>query len=115
VRILADIHVKHAVPLGNWSLGDSARDAVHRGLADALIISGVGTGLAADVADLEQVREACPTGKLLVGSGVTLKNIRQYLRLADGFIVGTSLKRGGDIVNRVDARRVAALVEAMAE
>jgi membrane complex biogenesis BtpA family protein len=115
VRILADIHVKHAVPLGNWLLGDSARDAVHRGLADALIISGVGTGLAADVADLEQVRAACPTGKLLVGSGVTLKNIGQYLPLADGFIVGTSLKRGGDIANRVDARRVAALVEAMGE
>ena len=113
VQIFADVHVKHAVPLGDWAIGDSARDAVHRGLADALIVSGVGTGLAADVSDLEQVRTACPTTRLLVGSGVTARNIGQYLPLADGFIVGTSLKAGGKIGNRVDEKRVAALVKAM--
>ncbi|HWW00143.1 MAG TPA: BtpA/SgcQ family protein [Candidatus Acidoferrum sp.] len=111
--ILADVHVKHAVPLGEWSLGDSARDAVQRGLADALIVSGTGTGLATDAADLERVRAACPTTKLLVGSGVTVQSIRQYLPLADGFIVGTSLKTGGRIASRVDAKRVAALARAM--
>jgi membrane complex biogenesis BtpA family protein len=111
--IFADVHVKHAVPLGDWSLGDSARDAVQRGLADALIVSGTGTGLATDAADLERVRAACPTTKLLVGSGVTVQSIRQYLPLADGFIVGTSLKTGGKIANRVDAKRVAALARAM--
>ena len=115
VRILADVHVKHAVPLGNWSLSASARDAVQRGLADALIVSGAGTGLVTEMADLEQVHSACPTVKLLVGSGVTLDNVQQYLPLADGFIVGTSLKLGGDIANHVDARRVAALVKAIGE
>src|SRR5262249_15073629 len=38
--IFADVHVKHAVPLGDWTIEDSARDTVERGLADALIISG---------------------------------------------------------------------------
>src|SRR5256885_2562445 len=38
-QIFADVHVKHAVPLGNWSIGDSARDTMERGLADALIVS----------------------------------------------------------------------------
>ena len=52
-QIFADVHVKHAVPLGNWAIGDSARDAVERGLADALIVSGIGTGHAADCADCE--------------------------------------------------------------
>ena len=115
VRIFADVHVKHAVTLGAWSLSASARDAVQRGLADALIVSGAGTGLETEVADLEQARAACPATKLLVGSGVSLKNLRQYLRLADGFIVGTSLKIGGKISNPVDVRRVAALVRAMRE
>ncbi len=113
VELFADIHVKHAVPLGNWSIADSARDAVQRGLADALIVSGTGTGLAADVADLECVRAACPATRLLVGSGVTLSNLHQYLPLADGFIVGTSLKTGGNITRPVDVRRVAALVRAL--
>ena len=112
-EIFADVHVKHAVPLGNWSIEDSAHDTVERGLADALIISGVGTGQAADLADVERVRQACPKAKLLLGSGVTLANVRDYLRHADGVIVGSSLNRAGKLANPVDARRVAALVKAM--
>ena len=112
-EIFADVHVKHAVPLGNWSIEDSAHDTLERGLADALIISGVGTGQAADLADVERVRQACPKAKLLLGSGVTLANVQDYLRHADGVIVGSSLKRAGKLANPVDARRVAALVKAM--
>src|ERR1041384_5790817 len=55
-QIFADVHVKHAVPLGDWTIEDSARDTVERGLADALIVSGVGTGLAADLAHVHRVR-----------------------------------------------------------
>ncbi len=103
VQILADVHVKHAVPLGDLTLEDSARDTLERGLADALIISGVGTGLAAEVSDVERVRKACPGAKILLGSGVTLANAQQYLPNADGFIVGSSLKSGGKVANPVDA------------
>ncbi len=113
-KILADVHVKHAVPLGDFSIEDSARDTVERGLADALIVSGAGTGLAAKVADVERVRRACPSAKILLGSGVTTANIRDFLPIADGFIVGTSLKMGGDVKKPVDPKRVAALVAALA-
>jgi membrane complex biogenesis BtpA family protein len=111
--IFADVHVKHAVPLGDWTIEDSAHDTLERGLADALIISGTGTGMAADVSDVQRVRDACPTARILLGSGVTLKNAPDFLRLADGFIVGSSLKRGGKLSNPVDPKRVAALVRAM--
>jgi membrane complex biogenesis BtpA family protein len=113
VQIFADVHVKHAVPIGNLSIGDSARDTLERGLADALIVSGVGTGMATELADVEQVRLACPEAKILLGSGVTLANARGFLPLADGFIVGTSLKAGGKLGQRVDPKRVAALVKVM--
>ena len=112
-EIFADVHVKHAVPLGNWTIENSARDTVERGLADALIVSGVGTGHAADLGDVERVRAACPKVKLLLGSGVTVANAQEYLRFADGVIVGTSVKRGGKLTNPVDPRRVAALAKAM--
>jgi membrane complex biogenesis BtpA family protein len=112
-QIFADVHVKHAVPLGDWAIEDSARDTVERGLADALIVSGTGTGRAADLADVERVRRACPGVRLLLGSGVTAANVASYLRFADGVIVGSSLKRGGRIANPVDFRRVAALARAM--
>lgn len=110
--IFADVHVKHAVPLGDFEIEDSAHDTLERGLADALIISGTGTGRVADIADVERVRTACPTAKILLGSGITTENIGKFLRYADGVIVGTSLKVGGKLFNPVDPKRVAALVKA---
>ena len=113
VQIFADVHVKHAVPLGNWTIEDAARDTVERGLADALIVSGAGTGLAADVADVERVRRTAAAVKILLGSGVTVANVRDFLPIADGFIVGSSLKLGGKLSNNVDPKRVAALARAI--
>jgi uncharacterized protein len=112
-QILADVHVKHAVPLGNWTIEDAARDTVERGLADALIVSGVGTGLEADLADVERVRRTAPATKVLLGSGVTLANVKEFLPLADGFIVGSSLKLVNKLSNPVDPKRVAALAQAI--
>jgi membrane complex biogenesis BtpA family protein len=112
-QIFADVHVKHAVPLGNWTIEDAARDTVERGLVDALIVSGAGTGLATDLADVERVRRTCPATKILLGSGVTLENVRDYLPVADGFIVASSLKVAGRLSNPVDPKRVAALVRAL--
>lgn len=106
VRILADVLVKHAVPLGGLALADAARDTLERGLADALIISGVGTGHPTAAEDVRIVREACPSARILLGSGVSTGNVAGYLPHADGFIVGSSLKRGGQLAEPVDVRRV---------
>ena len=109
VKLYADIHVKHAVPLGDFAIEDSAHDTLDRGLADALILSGTGTGVAADITDVERVRRACPRAKILLGSGVSVDNAREFMRVADGAIVGSSLKRAGKLANPVDPKRVAAL------
>ena len=113
VKLLADVLVKHAVPLGEQDIRDAAKAAVHRGLADALIVTGAFTGEEADIADVKAVKEVVPRGTpVLVGSGVTEANIGDYLEWADGVIVGTSLKRGGVVSNPVDVERVARLVSA---
>jgi membrane complex biogenesis BtpA family protein len=109
--IFADVHVKHAVPLGDFEIEDSAHDTLDRGLADALIISGTGTGRVADITDVQRVRKACPSAKILLGSGINVDNVREFLHHADGVIVGTSLKVGGKLFNPVDPKRVAALVK----
>jgi membrane complex biogenesis BtpA family protein len=113
VKILADVHVKHAVPVGDWPIESAARDTLHRGLADALIVSGTGTGVATEIEDVRRVRAACPDAKILLGSGVTAGNLGPFLPLIDGIIVGSSLKRGGKLLNAVDRRRVAALAKAL--
>jgi hypothetical protein len=112
-QIFADVHVKHAVPFGNWTIEDSARDTVERGLVDALVVSGKGTGLQTDLVDVQKVRRTCPAAKILLGSGVTPANARDYLPVADGFIVGSSLKIDGNVANPVDPERVAALARAL--
>ena len=113
VKILADVHVKHAAPLAPLPIEIAASDTLDRGLADALIVSGTGTGVSADLADVERVRAACPSAPVLIGSGITAKNASGYLRFATGVIVGTSLKKPGGILQPVDVRRVAALRRAM--
>jgi membrane complex biogenesis BtpA family protein len=106
VKILADVLVKHAVPLGPVDLGLMARETAYRGLADGLIITGPVTGQPANPEDVALARRLVPDRLLLVGSGVDQANARQFLALADGAIVGTSLKYGGIVANRLDPERV---------
>jgi len=47
----------------------------------------------------------------LIGSGITPENIGDYAE-ADGFIVGSSVKRGGVWSGELDAGRLRALVRA---
>src|SRR5262245_7325655 len=112
IALLADVQTKHAAPLASVAIEHEARDCVHRGLADGLIVSGEATGLPPKTSDLERVRLAAPNVPLLVGSGAAPENAADLFALADGLIVGTSVKRDGVVTNRVDPDRVRALVRA---
>lgn len=109
VAIWADIFVKHAAQLGDFTLEEAAKDAVLRGLADALIVSGTATGAVTSVDDVRRVRSAVPGVPVLVGSGFDTESAPSLLRFADGAIVGTSLKTGGIVSEPVDSARVRAL------
>ena len=106
IRILADVDVKHSAPLAARPLGDEVKDTLLRGLADAVIVSGSGTGAAVDVDKLKVVREAAKGAPVLLGSGVSLETLEGLIPYASGFIVGTSLKQGGRAENKVDVQRV---------
>ena len=110
--ILADVMVKHASPLGDGSLAEAARDTYHRGRADALIVTGSGTGETTPLGELKLVRAAVPDAPLFAGSGVEVGNVAETLSVADGVIVGSSLKREGVLGNAVDPGRAAEFVEA---
>lgn len=109
VEVWADVGVKHAVPLGEVDLAREAQDAVKRGLADALIVTGPATGERPELTRLDTVRSAVPDAKLLVGSGVTPDLGPELRTRVDGAIVGTWVKRDG----RVDAGRVGRLRRAL--
>lgn len=108
VAVLADVHVKHAFHFGD--LADAARDAARNG-ADALVVTGKATGAPPAPADVALAKKASGL-PVLVGSGITPENVKAFGE-ADGFIVGTWLKRGGVVEEPVDPERVRALVQAV--
>lgn len=113
VTILADVQAKHGLPLAPTPIEQEARDCYARGLADALVVSGVATGEPTPMADLKRVRGAVPEAPLLVGSGASPETVAELLSVADAVIVGTSIKRDGRLANPVDAERVRRLVAAV--
>lgn len=112
IAILADVHVKHAMPMSHTDIGQSARDTAYRGLADGLIVTGQATGAVVDLDDLRQVSLAVPDRRIFVGSGATSENVATLLGYCSGVIVGTSLKQGGATTNAIDPDRARAFVRA---
>ncbi len=113
VKIFADVLVKHAQPLSVPNLTLAIQDTIHRGLADAIILSGPATGEPPQLAELQEAITACQNTPLLIGSGATWDNIPQLIKYADGAIVSSSLKRHGQIYQAIDPIRVRRFMEAM--
>lgn len=113
MRILADVDVKHSAPLAARPLGVETQDLVRRGGADGVIVSGAATGDSASLADLAEVRAAAGEASVWIGSGVRVASLEQFLPYCDGLIVGTSLKRDGDVRQPVELRRVEQLMAAV--
>jgi hypothetical protein len=111
-EIWADVHVKHGRPLAHATIAAEAEDAVRRGHADALIVSGAGTGAAADLDDVRAVRNLNLGVPILVGSGVTPETVAATLAVADGVIVGSALEHDGRAGAALDDARIVAFVAA---
>ena len=112
ISVWADVDVKHAASLSPRPTGEMAEDAVVRGLAGAVIVSGAGTGAPTDPGDLQAVRAVLPDTPIYVGSGATVETLPSLLAIANGAIVGTAAKVDGKLANPVDPGRVRALVTA---
>lgn len=113
IAVLADVLVKHAVPPAGLSPARAARDAWMRGRADALVVSGAGTGETTDHQRLRSVRAAVGDAPLLIGSGLSTANAAALVPLADGAIVGSALQEHGVAGGPVDTERVRRLMEAV--
>ena len=111
VMIMADVFVKHATPPPGLTLEEATRDLADRSGADAIIVSGPATGVAADLADLRVVA-ATTSLPVYAGSGVTADSIGVILEVADGVIVGTATKPGGRVEAPVDAMLAQQIVKA---
>ena len=114
VSILADVLVKHGSPVVPVGVETAVAEALHRGLADGVIITGPATGAAVAMDHLAAASNAAGDARLFIGSGFEPDLVDELAPLAHGAIVGTWVKRHGDVREPVDTDRVKQLVVACA-
>jgi uncharacterized protein len=105
LALLYNISAEFAWSLDRRSLADRARSAVFSSIPDAILVSGAITGEAAALSDLEAVKQALPSTPVLANTGVKHETVADVLRIADGCVVGSSLKVDGYTWNAVDPKR----------
>ena len=114
VRILANITPEFASPLGQRSVAERAKSAVVSSLVDAVLMAGPMAGAEPDFSLVQEAKAAVgEAAPVLLNTGAKVSNIAQYLSVADGVIVGSSLKVDGYTWNAVDPARVKAFMAAV--
>lgn len=106
IKIYTDIkkkHSSHAIT-ADVSIDETAK-AADFFMSDGVIVTGNSTGIQASLVEVKQVKQAVKI-PVLIGSGICAANIENYWPTADAFIVGSSLKHGGNWENDVDKKRV---------
>ncbi len=116
VKVFYNVTPEFASPLGTRTVGQRARSAVVSALADAILVSGPMAGSEPDISWLRDAKEAVGEDMpVLLNTGARAENIKDFLEIADGVIVGSSLKADGYTWNSVDESRVKVFVAAVRE
>jgi len=105
MAMLYNVSAEFAHSLDQRSLPDRARSAVFSSIPDAVLVSGQITGEAAAMSDLSAVKAVLPDTPVMANTGVKLDTVSDVLAVADGCVVGSSIKVDGDTWNPIDPDR----------
>jgi uncharacterized protein len=100
VRLLCDVAVKHAAPLAPRPLAEEVAELCERAGAEAILVTGHGTGAEPNHGELAEVL-AASRAPVLIASGSTPANVAALLaveadgRRPHGVIVGSTLRDDG--------------------
>ncbi|MEM9011274.1 MAG: BtpA/SgcQ family protein [Pseudomonadota bacterium] len=111
LALFFNVSAEFAWSLDQRPLADRARSVVFSSIPDAVLVSGAITGEAAAMEDLRAVKAVLPETPVLANTGVRQETVADVLAIADGCIVGTALKAGGDTWAPVDPARAASFME----
>jgi membrane complex biogenesis BtpA family protein len=103
---LFNVNAEFADSLDKRPIDLRARSALFSSQADVICVSGPLTGQPVDGSDLQKVKAAVPDRPVFANTGVTIDNVKDILAVADGCVVGTHFKVGGDTWQPVDGARV---------
>jgi membrane complex biogenesis BtpA family protein len=111
IAIFFNISAEFAYNLDRRPLEEIAESVVFSSLADAILISGPKTGTPPSVEVIQKVKEKVKDVPVFVNTGLNMENAKELLKVADGAIVGTSLKKNGVTWNPVDPERVKKFID----
>jgi hypothetical protein len=106
IKLMYNINAEFASPVGTRTIAQRAKSAVFASLADVVLVSGVMTGEAVQTSDLKAVKDVLPETPVFANTGVNIDNVQSILAIADGVVIGTHFKQGGDTWKAVDGARV---------
>jgi membrane complex biogenesis BtpA family protein len=112
VLLFDNIQPEFASAIGSRTIADRARGAAFLGV-DAILISGPAAGVSFAMSDLAAAKDALPETPVIANTGVRAERVAEILAVADGAIVGTSLKVDGITWNEVDPARAERLMDAV--
>lgn len=114
VRVFMNITPEFASTLGTRSVAMRARSAAVSSLADAILIAGPMAGAEPDFSWVQEAKQAVGEAlPVFLNTGARADNIESYLEVADGVIVGSTLKVDGRTWNPVDRKRAEDFVTAV--
>ena len=114
VKVFYNVTPEFASALGTRTVAQRAYSAVVSSLADAILVSGPMAGTEPDITWVKEAKEGVRGAvPVLLNTGAKAENIQQFLKFADGVIVGSSLKVDGYTWNPVETARVKAFVAAV--
>jgi len=111
IKVFADVKKKH----GSHSLTIDLdiKDEIMQAelfMTDGVIVTSQFTGLHPDKNDLVKAKDATRL-PVLIGSGMNVNNIADYLPLADGFIVGSYFRKDGKFLEQLEPERLNRFME----
>ena len=113
IALFANITPESSRSVSGRPVAERAKGAAYSRV-DALLISGPQAGVTAAMDDLIEAKRADTGLPVIANTGVRHDNVGAILAIADGIIVGTSLKQGGSTWNPVDPDRAKRMVELVA-
>jgi membrane complex biogenesis BtpA family protein len=115
VKVFYNVVPEFASALGTRSIAKRAKSAVVSSLADVILVSGAMAGEEPPIQIIQEVKELLPEFPVFVNTGAKVDNVADFLRVGDGVIVGSSLKKEGYTWNAVDPSRVKAFMDRVRE
>lgn len=106
IKVFADLkkkHCSHALT-GDLDITDELKQAEFF-LVDGVIVTGARTREPPDLPTLRRVKRSAHV-PVWIGSGMTSENVKKFVPWADGFIVGSTFRRSGDFLGKLEPARL---------